>query len=305
MREHRAVQDVPQASLEVTVHVRQREDALVFLQRDVAVLLQDDVIHRQRAGLVGAEHVHRAQVLNGVDPLDDDLLAAHRQCAFGQAHRHDHRQHLRSQAHGHRDGEEEGFDPVALGQTIDDEDEGHHGENESQHQPGELSDALVERRLCRHLRQRLGHAAEKCLFPGGDDNRRRRTAFDARAQECDGGQIDGRSRGRVPFDLELLNREALAGQRALRDEQIFRRDHAHVGGDHVPCGQFHDVTGDQLRNGDLLGLAIADRGGGDRDHGLELGRRAVGLGFLDEFQAHAQSDHERHHDARPRVTGGE
>ncbi len=46
-------------------------------------------------------------------------------------------------------------------------------------------------------------------------------------------------------------------------------------------------------------------GGGDRDHGLELGRCAVGLGFLDEFQPHAQSDHERHHDPRPRVTGGE
>ena len=61
VREHRAVQDVLQAGLEVAVHVRQREHALVFLQRHVAVLLQDDVVHRQRAGLVGAEHVHRAR----------------------------------------------------------------------------------------------------------------------------------------------------------------------------------------------------------------------------------------------------
>ena len=42
MREHRAVQDVLQARLEVTIHVRQRENAFVFLQRHVAVLLQDD-----------------------------------------------------------------------------------------------------------------------------------------------------------------------------------------------------------------------------------------------------------------------
>ena len=53
------------------------------------------------------------------------------------------------------------------------------------------------------------------------------------------------------------------------------------------------------------GLPSRIDGGRDRDHGLELGRRAVGLGFLDEFQPHAQSDHERHHDAGPRVAGGE
>jgi serine/threonine protein kinase len=37
----------------------------------------------------------------------------------------------------------------------------------------------------------------------------------------------------------------------------------------------------------------------------QMSARLSTLGFLDEFQAHTQSDHERHHDASPRVTGGE
>ena len=67
VREHRAVEDVLEAGLEVAVDVGEGEHAVVFAQRDVAVLLQDDLVHRERAGLVGAQHVHRAEVLDRVD----------------------------------------------------------------------------------------------------------------------------------------------------------------------------------------------------------------------------------------------
>ena len=71
------VEQVLQAGLEVAVEVGSREDLLVFLARDVAVLLQHDAVRGQRAGLVGAEDVHGAEVLDRVEPLDDDLLARH------------------------------------------------------------------------------------------------------------------------------------------------------------------------------------------------------------------------------------
>ena len=76
VRENRAVQDVLESSLEVAVEVRQCEDALVLTQDDVAMLFHDDVVHRQRAGLVRTQHVHRAQAFDGVDPLDHDFFAA-------------------------------------------------------------------------------------------------------------------------------------------------------------------------------------------------------------------------------------
>ena len=39
---------------------------------------ENDPVLRQRAGLVGAQHIHRAEILDRVEALDDDLLARHR-----------------------------------------------------------------------------------------------------------------------------------------------------------------------------------------------------------------------------------
>ena len=91
------------------VGVAQHRFALVF--EHVAVQFEDDVVNGQRAGLVGAEHVHRAEVLDGIEPLDDDLLFRHRQRALGQANRDNHRQHFRREADGHRQREKERFLP--------------------------------------------------------------------------------------------------------------------------------------------------------------------------------------------------
>jgi len=45
------------------------------LPNDITVLFKEDAVHRQSAGLVGAQDVHRAEVLDRVEPLDDHLLA--------------------------------------------------------------------------------------------------------------------------------------------------------------------------------------------------------------------------------------
>ena len=179
VREDRAIQEILQAGLEVAVHVRQRENALVLLQHNVAVFFQNDVVHRQRAGLVGTQHVHRPEVLDRVDALDDDLLAAHRQSPFREANGHDHREHFRRQSHRHRNGEEKGLAPIALGQAVDDEHQGYHHHDETQHQPGETRDALVERGLRRLLRERRGHTAEVGVASRCHDDSRRGPALDA------------------------------------------------------------------------------------------------------------------------------
>ena len=76
--------------------------------------LQDHAVQGERAGLVGAEHVHGAEVLDRVQPLDDHFLPRHADRAAGEADRDDHRQHFGRQAHGHGQGEEERLLPIAL-----------------------------------------------------------------------------------------------------------------------------------------------------------------------------------------------
>ncbi len=45
-----------------------------ILHRGYRGTFEDDAVLRQRAGLVGAQDIHRAEILNGVEALDDDLL---------------------------------------------------------------------------------------------------------------------------------------------------------------------------------------------------------------------------------------
>ena len=90
--------------------------------------LKNDLVGRQRSGLVSAEHVHRAEVLDGVDPFNDDLLTSHRNRTLGQTHRHDHRQHLWRQPDGYSQCEKEGLHPMALGQAVNEENQRHHHE---------------------------------------------------------------------------------------------------------------------------------------------------------------------------------
>ena len=82
--------------------------------------------------------------------------------------------------------------------------------------------------------------------------------------------------------VELLHRKRFAGQAGLDEEEVFAGDQAEVGGDHVAGGQFHDVAGDQVAERHLPRLAVADHGGRDADHGLELGGGVVGPRLLNE-----------------------
>ena len=119
--QNRRVQQILEAGLKVADDVTVQQHLVCFSSRYVAVPLQDDTILGQRAGLIRAEHVHPAKVLNGIEPLDDHFLAAHRDGALGEAHGDDHGQHLGGQTHGHGHREEECALPIVLGKAVDQE----------------------------------------------------------------------------------------------------------------------------------------------------------------------------------------
>ncbi len=142
--EDRDVEEVFQSGLKVTVQISILENAFQLFAANIQVSLQNDPVLRQRARLVGAEYVHRAEVLNGIEPLNDDLGAGHRGGAFRQINRHDHGQHFRRQAHGYGDRKQKCLQPIMLGQAIDEKDERPHHNDETYHQPGEPVDASIE-----------------------------------------------------------------------------------------------------------------------------------------------------------------
>src|ERR1017187_937941 len=97
--EDRRVQQVLEPRLEVADEVTVEQYLVRFPPGHVAVPLQYNTIFSERAGLIGAQHVHAAEILDGIEPLDDHLSAAHRNRAFGEAYGNDHRQHLGSEAY--------------------------------------------------------------------------------------------------------------------------------------------------------------------------------------------------------------
>jgi hypothetical protein len=275
VREDRAVEDVLEAGLEVTVEVSQLQDLVVVLEVDVAVALEHDMIGRQGAGLVGAEDVHRPEVLDRVQPLHDDLLACHEHRALGEADGHDHREHLGSKAHRDGEGEEEGLLPVALRQPVDEEDEGDHDRDEADHQPGEPRHLLVEGRLDLLPHDRAGKRAEVGALARRDDEPGPRPALDAGPEEADVLEIDRGSDRRRFRSLELLHRHRLAGECPLDNEQVLRRQKPEIGGNHVAGREPHRVARHEIGERDLAGGAVPDDRRGDLDHRPELLRGRV------------------------------
>ena len=97
------VHEVAQARLEQAVEVGVAQHAVAGRAEHVEMALEHDLVAREGAGLVAAQHVHRAEVLDGGDLLDHDVLRAHGLGAARQARRHDDGQHLRGDPHGDGD----------------------------------------------------------------------------------------------------------------------------------------------------------------------------------------------------------
>ncbi len=93
--------------LKVAVDPREFENAVAFLALPIDAICEGYLRLGQGAGLVDAEHVHGAQIVDRGKPLDDDLLQGHALGSARQRDRHDHRQKFRREADRQRYGKED------------------------------------------------------------------------------------------------------------------------------------------------------------------------------------------------------
>ena len=181
-----------------------------------------------------------------------------------------------------------------LGEAVDEENQRHHHHHETQHEPCEFFDALVKRRFRLLAGETAGEFSEIGLRARGDDDRRGRTAFHARAEKADVRAFNRRNiRARVA-GIGLFHRHGLAGERGLNDKKIFGAEQPHVAGNHVARRKFHHVARHEVAEWNFFRLAIAHDRGRDTDHRLELGGGVVRLRFLDEPQRDSEHHHRQH-----------
>ena len=313
--EDRDVEQVLESRLVEAVEIRDREDEVVLLSHDVDVSLEDDLVLRERPGLVGAEDVHRAEILDRVQPLHHGLSPRHRHGALCQVRRDDHRQHLGREPDRDGETEQQRLDPVPLAEPIEQKDDRHHHGDEADEKPTHLLHADVERRVGATTGEPLGEAPEARLSAGRDDHAGRGAAHDARAHEADRRQLGERARRcRTRRPVRLFDRQRLTRERRLAHEQVLRRDHAEVGRNHVARRQVDDVSRHQLVHRDLspprhgragrIVLVAGALDGGVRTHQRAQRQRGfVRAELLHEAQSGAEHHHRADDDHRLVVAG--
>ena len=240
---HRLVHQVFHAALVKAVEPGQGQHGVIALAKGIDVMLEDDLVLGEGAGLVGAQHIHRAEVLDRIEALDHHFALGHGRSTLGQVGADDHRQHFRGKADGYRQGKQEGIAPIALGEAIEEKHDGYHHQHEADQQPADTVHAPVEGGLHPRADNRLGQGAKVSARPCCHHHCFSAAADHVGAHEADVRQVQqvalvgGQGRGGLLRDIAqgvvLLHRQGFAGQHGLADKQVAGLDQADIGGDHV------------------------------------------------------------------------
>ena len=191
------------------------------------MVLQHNFILSQRAGFVGAENIHRAEVLNGVQVLNNDFLLRQFHRPARQRGGDNHRQHFRRQAYRDRERKQRRFPPVAFGIAVNDQHDRRHDQHKADQQHTDAADAFLKRILLAFL---LAHAASQLTKPGlaarCNDNRLRRSAHHVGAHKAQRVAFQRIALLRVAGCRHFFYRQRFARERSLRDKQIARLNNA-------------------------------------------------------------------------------
>ena len=123
----------------------------------------------ERAGLVGAEDVHGAEIVDRGKALHDHAARREPPRAIGERHGDHHRQKLGREANGKGERKQQRFEQGPVEHHIGDRDEQHEEHGQPQHQESELADAALERIAWPLHGQSMGKPAELGRAPGADD----------------------------------------------------------------------------------------------------------------------------------------
>jgi hypothetical protein len=252
----RLVQGVGEAVLEAGVEPGQPEYLVAGAAGEVERGVQADRTGGDGAGLVGAQHRHGAEILDGVQPLDDDLLGRHPPGAGGQADAHDGGQQLRGEPDGQGKREQQRLDQGTVQHQVDHEDRGDQHHHRPHQQQPERGDAALEPRLEPASGQLRGDSAELGRMPCPGDDRLAGAADHVGAHEQAVGTT-GQRRGGGEHAGALLDRIGLTGQGRLIDQQLLRPDDPAVGRHDIAGVEHQHVADHDILHGHRALLAAA------------------------------------------------
>jgi len=264
--------------------------------------LEPDLRLGQRAGLVGAQHVHAAEVLDRRQPPHDDLLLRQSSRTHRQRHRDHHRQQLGRETHCQCDREQEGGRPRPAEQQVGQQHQQRQQQRQPHDQRAEAAHAQVEGRGRRLARQCAGQRTDRGARAGALDHGTRAARQHRRAHEHRvGGGVDAGLGRRLRV---LFRRERFASQHRLLHEAVARHEYARIGRDQIAGCQQQHIARHDLGGGNRRFVAIAQHARARRDRRAQALGDVAGAHFLHEVDADRQQHH-RHDDQAAREVAGD
>ena len=287
--EDRGVERALDSGFERAVEVAECQRAIVGTAEWIERRVERHRAGGERAGLVTAQDVDAAEVLDRREVLDDHLLARHPHGPLRERDGGDHRQELGRQTDRKRDREQDGLERVATEGDVDHEDEQHQEDHRLEDQHPELAHPAIELGLVGARGESRDDVTE-CRRVADREHDRSRGAADHRRAEEQQLRCVGAGRRDRAGTRGLLGGQRLARQRGLLDMEICRLDQPDVGRYEVARRQPHDITDDELASSQLDPFAIAPDRRRRGDLRLELLDRALGAKRLPEVDGGTQRD---------------
>ena len=225
---------------------------------------RDDLhaVHGQGAGLVQAEHLHRAEALDRRQLPDEHLAATHFANAESQGRGRHGGQALGNRGHRQRNRGIQHLQPAHAPQNTDAE----HQPADAGAEGGQLNTHVIQ--LALHGRIRRRHFAHQRLnradlggTAGGRHHCQTAAAGDDRAHVHHVDPLAQRGFNQTQGIAGFLHRQALAGEGRLIHRQILGGNEPAIGRDIGARRQHQHIAGHHLRQRDFQRFAATQHGG--------------------------------------------
>ncbi len=257
----------------------------------------------QRPRLVGAQHIHGAEVVDGGQTLHDDAMPSEPSCPIGQRHGDHHGQQLGCKADGESQRKQKRVQPWAMEQHIGGQHEQHQEDGEAHHQEAELPDALGKCVRRPRRRQPFGKTAQLGRAPGAA-HQRRGGATDHRSSHAEEVHCRGRGLGwSGKLGWLLFDWVGLAGEERLVHEEIARREQPAIARHEIPGSKLDHVPRHELVDRNLAAASIAKHAGLEPHRAAQRVDGILGPALLDDVEHHAQQDDADDNDKARHLTG--
>ena len=264
---------------------------------------QPDLRLRERAGLVGAERVHGAEVVDRRQPLGNDAEASKPQRTACQRDGDDHRQQLGREAHCEREREHDRLEPGPLEEHVGRQHEQHEEEGHAQDQEPEPAHPDLESIRWPAVGKLGGEGADARLFPRPARDRGSGAADDGSSHEDEIGFLVGLRDLAGKIAGMLLGRVRLSRQQRLIDEEVARGDQPCIRRDDVAGREPHDVARHQLLEMQLALAPVANDERLRRHRAAQRIDRVLRADLLHEVEDHAERHDDDDDDEACRVAG--